>query len=122
MGMSPRFSVSQRNNEGKGKQFPGNRMKRLKSPLVPEGFFILNRISSDVSQKFFSYIFNRCSRFLYLAGPIEGGLFRRPQHLPARGGQDFQRSWNAPKPVIRGLAQAEKASSAQAAVFWGCAG
>ena len=78
--------------------------------------------SNVVSQKFFLYIFNRCRHFLYLAGPIEGGLFRRPQHLPARGGQDFLSSSNAPKAVIRGLAQAGKATFAQAAIFWGCAG
>ncbi len=30
-------------------------------------------------------------------------------------------SSNAPKAVIRGLVQAGKATSAQAAIFWGCA-
>ena len=62
---------------------------------------ILQFSISIVSQKFLSYIFNRCRRFLYLAGPIEGGLFRRPQH-------NFQSSWNAPKPVIRGLLPGRK--------------
>jgi hypothetical protein len=33
-----------------------------------------------VYQKFFSKIFNHCRRFLYLAQPIEGGLFREPQN------------------------------------------
>ena len=41
---------------------------------------IMTHDTSVVSQKFFSYIINRCRHFLQLVGPIEGGLFRSPQH------------------------------------------
>jgi hypothetical protein len=46
------------------------------------------------------------------------GVFKMP-YGAIRGGQDFFCSFNAPKAVISGPAQAGKAIFAQAAIFWG---
>jgi hypothetical protein len=51
-----------------------------------------------------------------------GDLFSEGRNIyPPEAGKIFLSSSTAPKAVIRGLVQAGKATSAQAAISWGCA-
>jgi hypothetical protein len=51
-----------------------------------------------------------------------GVSFQRAATFTRQAGKILKSLWNAPKAVIRGVVQAEKADFEQAAIFWGCAG
>jgi hypothetical protein len=51
------------------------------------------------------------------------GVFSEDRNIyPPEAGKILKSLSNAPKAVIRGAVQAEKATYAQTAIFWGCAG
>jgi hypothetical protein len=49
------------------------------------------------------------------------GVFKKSLMALSEAGKIFESLSNAPKAVIRGVVQTEKATFAQTAIFWGCA-